>query len=95
MRYDTYLDEYLQALEESKEHPADVLLVQLVRLQLIVEHAAQAPWNDEQSDIRGSFRAPSVFYLNALQERMREFKNHIPPALLQNGKPSPRRGAGP
>lgn len=53
-------------LAESKEHPSDVLLAHLVKLQLVVEQLGQAPWHDGHGDIIGFGRAPPAFYLKAL-----------------------------
>ena len=84
LRWDAYMDECLQILAEQKEYPTDLILVQHVRLQLIVEGVAQAPWNDGQTDGNRTIRVRSQFYLKALQERLREFKEQIPPELVQN-----------
>ena len=80
------MNECLRTLEEVNEHPSDVLLAQLVHLQLIMEKAAQAPWNDPQMEQDYSPKAPPQFYLKALQERLLEFKQRIPQDLQRNGK---------
>ena len=85
-RWSSYLDECLQILEGNKGCPSDVFLVQLVRLQLIAESVGQAPWNEDNICV---LKAPSNFYLKALQQRLREFKGQMPPELLQNSRSSP------
>ena len=83
------MDECLQTLVERKEHPADAFLVQLVKLQLIVEKVAHAPWSESSGDLGGPIKAPSHFYLRALQRQLEDFKQNIPSELLQNGTSIP------
>lgn len=73
-------------LAEHREEPTDILLAQIVRLQLITEEVAQAPWQDGHVGAASSFKIPWVFYLKALQAQMQNFKLEIPPILHQNGK---------
>ncbi len=72
-------------LAENKEYPTDTLLVQLVKLQLIVERVDQGPWHEEHNDSTGSIRAPPTFYLKALQMELQDFKVKVPPDLQTNG----------
>jgi hypothetical protein len=84
MRWSPYLDECLRILEERKEYPTDTLLVYCVRLQLINERVAQAPWNDSYGG------APSTrlaeFHLNALQSQLETVKQRIPVELQSNSR---------
>ena len=85
LRWTPYLDECIAVLGEADEHPTDLLLVHLVKLQLIVEKAGQAPWHEERDDPNGSVRVPPIFYLKALQAQLQDFKTRIPPSLQRNG----------
>jgi hypothetical protein len=86
IRWTPYLDECLRMLAENREYPTDMLLAHFVRLQLIIERVTQAPWHDGPVDAAGSVRAPSVFYLKALQAQLEDFKRDVPPELQQNGR---------
>ena len=86
LRWTPYLDECITVLAENREYPSDALLVQLVKLQLIVEKVGHAPWHDGRGDTTGSARAPSIFYLKSLQAHLRDFKVNIPPEYQKNGK---------
>ena len=72
-------------LAEEKEQPSDMLLTDLVRLQLIVEKVGRAPWHEGQNDATGSTRAPSIFYLKALQAQLQDFRMKICPEIQDNG----------
>lgn len=86
LRWTPYLDDCLHVLADEKEYPTDILLVQFVRLQLIVEKVGQAPWHDGLGDNCYSARAPSQFYMKAVQAQLQDFKKSIPPELVQNGR---------
>lgn len=81
-----YNDECLRILAESREHSGDLLLVQFVRLQLIVEKAAQAPRHDGLSDASSFISTPSQLYLKALQIELQNFKQALPLELSDNSK---------
>ena len=85
LRWTPYLDECIAVLGEKDEHPTDPLLIQLVKLQLVVERAGQAQWHEERDDPHGSGRVPPIFYLKALQAQLEDFKNRIPPSIQGNG----------
>ena len=80
------MDECIRTLEEKQECPTDEVLVQQVRLQLIVEKVAQAPWYDGESENTGPIRAPPSFYLKAFQSQLQEVKRNFSPESYQNGK---------
>ena len=86
LRWTPYLDECLAVLGEKDEHPTDPLLIHLVKLQLLVEKAGQAPWHEERDDPNGSVRVPPIFYLKALQAQLQDFKTRIPPVIQGNGR---------
>ena len=85
LRWTPYLDECIAVLGEKDEHPTDPLLVQMVKVQLVVEKAGQAPWHEERDDPNGSVRPPPIFYLKALQAQLQDFKTRIPPSIQGNG----------
>ena len=85
LRWTPYLDECIAVLGEKDEHPTDLLLIHLVKLQLLVEKAGQAPGHEERDDPNGSARVPPIFYLKALQAQIEDFKNRIPPSIQGNG----------
>lgn len=72
-------------LAEKEEHPSDILLVYLVKLQLIFERAGRGQWYEEQDDAISSSRAPPIFYLKSLQAQLQDFKANIPPKIQRNG----------
>ena len=84
LRWTPYLDECIVVLGEKDEHPTDPLLIHLVKLQLVVEKAGQAPWHEERHDPSGSVRAPPIFYLKALQAQLQDFRTRIPPSIQGN-----------
>jgi hypothetical protein len=86
LRWTPHMDECLQRLAEKQECPTDEILVQQVRLQLIVEKVAQAPWYDGEVENVEPIRAPPAFYLKALQSQLLEVKRKLPPESLRNGK---------
>ncbi|CAD6586535.1 MAG: hypothetical protein ASARMPREDX12_002379 [Alectoria sarmentosa] len=79
-----YDKECLTVLAESKEHPSDVLLAHLVKLQLVVERLRQAPWHDGHGDPTGLARAPPAFYLKALQAELQDIRVKLPPEIQRN-----------
>ena len=85
LRWTPYLDECIAVLGEKDEYPTDLLLVHLVKLQLVVEKAVQAPWHEERDDPNGSVRVPPIFYLKALQAQLQDFKTRTPPSIQGNG----------
>ena len=80
------MDECITVLAEGKEYPSDEFLVQMVKLQLIVEKVGQAPWHDGLGDANGSARAPWIFYLKALQSQLQDPQVKIPTELDKSGK---------
>ena len=85
LRWTPYLEDCVRMLAENKEQPTDSLLEQFVRLQLIVERAAHAPWHDGPANALVSLRAPVVFHLKALQAQLQDFKRDVPQDLRHHG----------
>lgn len=84
LRWTPYLDECMTVLAEEKDQPSDELLINLVRLQLIVEKVGRAPWHEGQNDATGSTRAPTTFYLKALQAQLQDFRMKLCPEIQDN-----------
>lgn len=83
-----YFEECLQLLEKTKEHPTDVLLVFLTRLQLIKNAISR----DTSDSVYGGLSGPSSdIYFKSLQSQLEELKRNIPPELDGNSRhPQPK-----
>lgn len=78
-----YFEECLQLLEKTREHPTDVLLVFLTRLQLIKNAVSR----DTSDNLGGEMSSPpSELYFKSLQSQLEELKRKVPPELDGNGK---------
>lgn len=86
LRWTSHMDESLRILAEKSECPTDTLLVQQVRLQLISEKVAQAPWNEVETENTNSHEIPPSFYHKALQSQLSEAMQKAPPELQHNGR---------
>lgn len=73
----------MQILEEKRDFPTDLLLVYLVRVQVICNKIAAAPWNDTFGIL--STKVPSDFYTKALKSQLEDLKRSIPVELQSNG----------
>ena len=86
MRWTPYLDECLRLLLEnadsSEDTSSDLFLVQIIRIQLIIEKIAQAPWHDPSF---GAAEIPPQFFIHALEAQLENTRKEIPPALAKNG----------
>jgi hypothetical protein len=78
------MDEYLHTLEETQEAPYDLLLVQLVRLQLIIDDTPKAPLAlqdpSEQLGLSHQFQA------KALLSRVQVIRENFPPQAPEDGR---------
>ncbi|KFY03620.1 hypothetical protein O988_01359 [Pseudogymnoascus sp. VKM F-3808] len=81
LRWVPYFEECLQLLEKTKEHPTDLLLVFLTRLQLIKNAISR----DTSDSVCGGLAGPSSdIYFKSLQSQLEELKRNIPPELDGN-----------
>ncbi|OBT72654.1 hypothetical protein VF21_08578 [Pseudogymnoascus sp. 05NY08] len=81
LRWVPYFEECLQLLEKTREHPTDILLVFLVRLQLI----KNAIYRDMSDNLSGGIASPpSEIYFKSLQSQLEELKRNVPPELDGN-----------
>ena len=87
LQWTPYMDECLQVLEETKEHPTDILLVQQVKFQLLIEKVSHGPWQDVAMDSLDMKGLPAL-YLKALQTQLHDLKSNVPLELRENGKRS-------
>jgi hypothetical protein len=71
-------------IETQNEFASDILLVQQVKLRLISERVADAPWSNDILD--GSTNPPATFYLRSLETQLYAFKCSIPGQLADNSK---------
>ena len=85
LRWTQYLEDCIAVLAEKKEYPSDTLLIQMVKLQLIMEKVGQCPWHEAHEEFTDFARAPAIFYLKALQVQLQDFKTEIPPEIQKNG----------
>lgn len=85
LRWVPYFEECLQLLEKTREHPTDILLVFLARLQLI----KNAIYRDMSDNFSGGIASPpSEIYFKSLQSQLEELKRNIPPELDGNSEHS-------
>ncbi|KFY36890.1 hypothetical protein V494_04944 [Pseudogymnoascus sp. VKM F-4513 (FW-928)] len=81
LRWVPYFEECLQLLEKTKEHPTDMLLVFLTRLQLIKNAVSR----DTSDNLCGGIASPpSEIYFRSLQSQLEELKRNTPPELDGN-----------
>lgn len=82
------MSECLTALADSNETPNDIVLAQLIRIQLITDGIFREPWNNNEmgSSETDSARAPSSFYISAINSRLEDVRNQIPPMIREDGK---------
>ncbi|OBT70315.1 hypothetical protein VE03_00317 [Pseudogymnoascus sp. 23342-1-I1] len=81
LRWVPYFEECLQLLEKTREHPTDILLVFLTRLQLIKNAVSR----DTSDNLCGEMPSPSSeIYFKSLQSQLEELKRNVPPELDGN-----------
>ena len=89
MKWTPYLDDCLRVLadnaEKSQHESSDCLLVQIIRVQLIIEKLAQAPWHDGSAEHSVGTEMPPQFLIKALQAQLKAVKEGIPLKLAENG----------
>ncbi|KFZ09540.1 hypothetical protein V502_08683 [Pseudogymnoascus sp. VKM F-4520 (FW-2644)] len=81
LRWVPYFEECLQLLEKTREHPTDILLVFLTRLQLI-KNAVSRDTSDTLCSEMAS--PPSEIYFKSLQSQLEELKRNVSPELSGN-----------
>ena len=82
------MDECLDILSQNPEtQPGDGILVQLVRIQLVIEKLANIPLFGKVTALENSSsKSASLFYLKALKLQLEEVQGKIPLNLEGNGK---------
>lgn len=86
LRWTAYSNECLRVIETQKEVASDTLLVQQVKLRLISEKVANAPWSSAMIQVDDSTNPPATFYLRSLGAQLHAFKSSIPAELADNSK---------
>ncbi|PLB46509.1 hypothetical protein P170DRAFT_457119 [Aspergillus steynii IBT 23096] len=86
LRWTPHLTDCLDVLSTNSETPNDAVLVQLTRARLLAGKMSDGPWNDTMLSEDRFPRAPSSFYLSALQTHLERTRAEIP-TDLQNNKP--------
>ena len=86
MKWTPYLDECLRLLLENaecSEHGSnDLFLVQIIRVQLVIEKLSQTPWHDSSFE---STELPPQFFIHALEAQLASLRKEIPSELARNG----------
>ncbi|KAL4861054.1 hypothetical protein BDV12DRAFT_77094 [Aspergillus spectabilis] len=84
LKWTPIFDQYLRTLEDQKESPSDMILVQLVKLRLVTESAT------EYLNLNASYGSESLSQLDAtaalksLEAQLQAVKANIPSGLLDN-----------
>ncbi|KAH8801793.1 hypothetical protein F5884DRAFT_847663 [Xylogone sp. PMI_703] len=82
LRWTKYSNECLHVLETEKEFESDIFLVQLIKLHLISERVADAPWSNTAIQEACYMKPPASFYLRSLESQLQNFRSSIPDELL-------------
>jgi hypothetical protein len=86
LRWTSYFAECLRVIEVTKDYESDIVLTQIVKSRLVCEKVMLAPWHNPIPDSENVPRPPAIFYLNARERQMQDFKSNIPVELGDNGK---------
>jgi len=81
MRYTGHIEDCLQAVAAAAEYETDICLVQMVKLQKIVEEVrVSGLYNDS------SLKGPVGMYVRSFQTVLQEYKSALPANLQQNSQ---------
>ncbi|GFF37907.1 putative HC-toxin efflux carrier TOXA [Aspergillus udagawae] len=86
MRWTAHMKECLEVLTERKETPNDAVLVQLIRIQLVVDKLIRRSWDESGTTGEGSDspRLPTSFFIRTMQQQLQSIRSRIPPELADN-----------
>ncbi|KAF7155365.1 hypothetical protein CNMCM5623_007436 [Aspergillus felis] len=86
MRWTAHMKECLEVLTERKETPNDAVLVQLVRIQLVVDKVIRRSWDESgiTAECLDNPRLPTSFFIQTMQQQLQSIKGRIPPELADN-----------
>ena len=76
----------MRTLETAKQHESDELLVALVKLQLLIEKAAQALIMQNSDVTDGLTRVPPLYHYRGLESELLQIKRNMSPALEADGE---------
>ncbi|KAL2829501.1 hypothetical protein BDW59DRAFT_142164 [Aspergillus cavernicola] len=82
LKWTPRFDQYMRTLEEKKEYPSDMLLIQLVKLRLITENATE--YLNLTNGTEFPARSDAAMFLKSLQLQLRAVRTNIPSDLLSN-----------
>jgi hypothetical protein len=81
MRYNSHIEDCLQAVAAAAEYETDIYLIQMVKLQKIVEEIrVSGLYNDS------SLKGPVGMYVRSFQTALQEYKSALPANLQQNSQ---------
>lgn len=89
MKYTRYLNQVLKELETSTEYETDTTLVNLVRVQYLIERIAQSNSQDKHTDevlAYPTVTAPRSAYVSAFQAELDQLRENLPPRLKLDSK---------
>lgn len=79
MRFTSYLQECLKELENAGEHPSDVVLIYLVRIQHLTERIYQLNAKDpELEDVSGLPTPPLSAYMASFRSELDRIRDGLP-----------------
>ncbi|KAL4931419.1 Zn(II)2Cys6 transcription factor domain-containing protein [Aspergillus undulatus] len=84
LKWTPIFDWYLRELEEQKEAPSDLILVQLVKLRLVTENATEYLALGTDDGIEPTAGPDATAVLKSLESQLRTVKSQIPSDLLNN-----------
>lgn len=86
MRWNSYLEECLEKLQECNEYNTDILLVKYVRLQQMAEKISSSHRFDDTNRISGWKLCPPTLYIKALQGELQALKNNLQTEYSHNSR---------
>jgi hypothetical protein len=86
LRWTPYLDDCLQALNEAKDAPTEIVFVHRIRLQLLTKEALSLASHVDLGEARSPDPLPTGFYRKSLLAQLEKIKQDIPLELQHNGE---------
>ncbi|KAL4953936.1 hypothetical protein BDW69DRAFT_164202 [Aspergillus filifer] len=88
LKWTSIFDQYLRDIEEAKEYPSDMVLVQLVKMRLVTESATEyfalCAANSNVTGIGPGSRPDATAMLKSLEGQLRDVRSQIPADILEN-----------
>ena len=86
MKWNSYLEECVEKLQECNKYKTDLLAIQYVRLQQMAEKINSSPCFDDTNRLFGWKLSPPTLYIRALQAEIQTLKNDIKSQCSNNSK---------